>query len=83
MTLLVALLMVAFLCAAAFSVGRAVEAEQPCPHERHDRYCRCALCAEVAADFADVADTPDPYDWRCDPGALGADVVPLRRGERR
>lgn len=83
LALLAFLAMLAFACGAAWSMGRDYEASHWPVRHGFDPGCSCRSCAEVARDFGDVLDEPDPYDWSVDPGALGADVVPLRRGERR
>lgn len=82
MTLLILLALLALTFGIGWSMGRTHEAYRQIAHTAYCPGCPCSFCVQVEADFADVADTPDPYDWRCDPGAFGADVIELRRGER-
>lgn len=82
MALLVFLVLLVAVGHACWSMGRDYEAANwPVAHG-FDPDCRCRGCDRVREDFGADADEPDPYDWSADPGALGADVVPLR-GERR
>lgn len=81
--LLIFLALLVVVGGACWSMGRDYEATQWPVEHPHDPDCPCRNCAQCSVDFADVADTPDPYDWQADPCAFGADVIELRRGERR